>query len=72
VPIPPTTRQITEDIEERIRRGEYPPGTRLPAARELADLYGVSLSTAQRVQLLLKERGLVVGRQGDGVYVAED
>jgi hypothetical protein len=31
-----------------------------------------TLPTAQRVQLLLKERGLVVGRQGDGVYIAEE
>ncbi|MGC9669037.1 winged helix-turn-helix domain-containing protein [Planosporangium sp. 12N6] len=62
---------MADDIAERIRLGEYPPGTKLPPARELADLYGVSLSTAQRVQLILKERGLTVGRQGDGVYVAE-
>ncbi|GAA1821415.1 winged helix-turn-helix transcriptional regulator [Planosporangium flavigriseum] len=71
MPIPPTARQMADDIAERIRRGEYSPGTKLPPARELADLYAVSLSTAQRVQLILKERGLVVGRQGDGVYVAE-
>jgi DNA-binding GntR family transcriptional regulator len=45
---------------------------KLSPARELAELYGVSLSTAQRVQLILKERGLIVGRQGDGVYVAEE
>jgi DNA-binding GntR family transcriptional regulator len=63
---------LAEDIAERIRRGEYLPGTKLPPARELAELYAVSLSTAQRVQLILKERGLIVGRQGDGVYVADE
>jgi hypothetical protein len=29
------------------------------------------MATAQRVMLILKERGVVVGRQGDAVYVAE-
>jgi GntR family transcriptional regulator len=71
VPIPPTAREIADDIADRITSGEYPAGSKLPPARELADLYGVSLSTAQRVQLLLKERGLAIGRQGDAVYVAE-
>jgi GntR family transcriptional regulator len=69
LPIPPTTREIAEDITDRIRGGEYPPGTKLPPAREIAELYGVSMATAQRVMLILKERGVVVGRQGDGVYV---
>jgi GntR family transcriptional regulator len=71
LPIPPTTREIAEDITDRIRGGEYPPGTKLPPAREVAGLYGVSMATAQRVMLILKERGVVVGRQGDAVYVAE-
>lgn len=65
-----TGKEVLADLTERIRKGEYPPGSKLPSAREVADLYGVSVSTAQRVFTLLQERGLVVGQQGRGVYVA--
>ena len=57
------------DLTERIKKGEYPPGTKLPSARELGDLYDVSPSTVQRILALLQERGMVVGQQGRGVYV---
>lgn len=69
--IPMTGSEIVADLTERIRNGQYPPGTKLPSARELADLYEVSVSTIQRVVALLQERGLVVGQQGRGVYVAQ-
>jgi GntR family transcriptional regulator len=69
--IPMSAVQIADDIAERIRRGEYPPATKLPSGPELADLYDTSLSTAHRVFLILRERGVVVGRQGKGVYVNE-
>jgi DNA-binding GntR family transcriptional regulator len=62
---------MADDIAERIRRGGSTRPERSCRPRELAEPYVVSLSTAQRVQLILKERGLIVGRQGDGVYVAE-
>lgn len=65
-----TAREIADDIAERIRKREYEPGAKLPTGPELADLYDVSVSSAARVYLILKERGLVVGRQGKGVYVA--
>jgi GntR family transcriptional regulator len=64
-----TGAQVLADITERIKTGEYPPNTKLPSASQLADLYGVSPSTVQRVLALLQERGVVVGQQGRGVYV---
>jgi len=67
-----TANQIVDDMEARIRSGEYPPGTRLPSARDLAVLYGIGMSTANKVYLILKTKGLVVGVPGVGVYVAED
>lgn len=67
--IPPTVREIAADLTDRIKSGEYPPGTRLPPARELADLYGVSVASVQRATTLLHERGLTIGRPGLGVYV---
>ena len=62
---------MATDLEDRIRSGEYPPGERLPSYKELGELYGVSLTTAQRAIGILQERGLVEGIQGRGLYVAE-
>ncbi len=71
MPIPMSSRQIADDLSDRIRAGEYPPGSRLPSRRELAELYSVSVSSIQRAQELVKDRGLVVGSPGRGVYVVE-
>lgn len=56
-------------MAERIEAGEYPPGSRLPTYRELADLYSVSYATAQRAIGTLRDRGIVRGQQGRGVFV---
>ncbi|WP_330438845.1 winged helix-turn-helix domain-containing protein [Micromonospora sp. NBC_00821] len=72
MPIPMSSRQIADDVSDRIRAGEYPAGSRLPTLRELAELYSVSVSTIQRALELTRDRGLTVGRAGSGVYVAED
>lgn len=69
--IPLSTSAIADDLTERVRRGEYEPGSKLPTGPELAALYDISVSGAARVYLILKERGVAVGRQGKGVYVAE-
>jgi len=66
-----TAEQIAADLTERIRRGEYKPGTQLPPYRVIADLYDVSFSTIARVMTLLRERKVVVGIPGRGVFVPE-
>lgn len=72
MPIPPTMDELLSDLAERIGRGEYPPGTKIPSGRELADHYDVSTATISRAVAALRERGVLVGRPGRGVYVAED
>ncbi|WP_327043165.1 winged helix-turn-helix domain-containing protein [Micromonospora ureilytica] len=52
--------------------GEYAAGERLPTYNELSDLYDVSVTTVQRAIIVLQTRGLVVGLQGRGLWVAED
>lgn len=71
MPIPMSSDQIYEDLIDRIRTGEYPPGTELPSYRELAKLYSVGRTTISVVLKRLKDAGLVVGVQGRGVFVAE-
>jgi GntR family transcriptional regulator len=64
-------RGIADDIAARIATGEYPPGSKIPSYSQLAALYSVSISTAQRAVMVLRERGHVVGAQGRGVFVRE-
>ena len=68
-----TYREIADDITDRIRRGDaaYRPGDRLPSYAGLAELYGVSISTAARAVGLLTDRGVVESVVGRGVYVAQ-
>ena len=65
-------RRIANEITEKIKSGELAPGAKLPSTRELADSYGVHISTINRVTTILKDRGVVVGHPGKGVYVAQD
>jgi 2-aminoadipate transaminase len=60
------------DIAERLGReilGSRKPGERLPGVRELALQEGISLVTARNVYALLRDKGLIVVRQGSGSFV---
>jgi GntR family transcriptional regulator / MocR family aminotransferase len=60
------------DIAERLGReimASGKPGDRLPGVRELAEQEGISLVTARNVYALLKEKGILVVRQGSGTFV---
>lgn len=64
--------QIADDLESRIHRGNYPRGSKLPSYRELAVEYQVGITTISNVIALLKDRGVVYGEQGRGVFVVEE
>jgi GntR family transcriptional regulator len=66
-----TYREIADDLHHRIQTGEYPPGSALPQNPDLGQSYGVSVSTAQRAVMLLRDRELVLGVPGRGVFVRE-
>lgn len=73
--MPPTRltyRQIADDLEDRIRRGEYQPGSRLPSYRQIGEAYSCGTTTAQSAVRELRARGLVEGRQGVAVFVVDD
>lgn len=72
MPIPMSAKAIADDLADRIGRGQYPPGSRLPTYHELADLYSVGETTITTVILMLKQRGVVVGAQGRGVFVPDE
>lgn len=67
-----SSEQIARDLADRIRAGEYPPGSQLPTYHALSGLYGVSEATVALVIRILRERGVVVGVPGRGVFVPEE
>lgn len=64
-------RQIADQLRALINSGEYPPGSRLPAERELAKLLGVSRASVREAMIALEVIGLVEVRVGNGVLVCE-
>lgn len=55
----------------RIFRGDFPPGTRLPAERQLASELGVDRTTLRMAVKQLGRMGLVTARHGSGVEVSD-
>jgi len=50
--------------------GELAPGDRLPTEQELASAHGVSRTVVREAVHQLRSQGVLVSRQGSGVYVA--
>jgi GntR family transcriptional regulator len=61
--------QIVADIRSAIMSGELQPGESLPPEPELAERFGVSRSTINRVLSMLRSEGLVRPQQGRGTVV---
>ena len=62
--------QIRNQLRERILSGALPPGSRLPATRDLARALGVNRTTVVTAYRALWSEGLVKGRAGGGTVVA--
>lgn len=71
--MPPRYRYevIADDLEKRIRAGEFPPGSRLPSRRELIEQYEVTEPVIDRAMLILRVKGITETLSGVGVYVRE-
>jgi DNA-binding GntR family transcriptional regulator len=62
---------VADALRDRLDAGEWLPGEQLPAARVLAEQYGVSRTTAARaVRALAAERRVTV-IQSWGTFVAD-
>lgn len=60
--------QVSDSLKERLRRGEWGPGERLPGEHELAAAYGVSRATIRSALRSLESLGLVSTRHGLGTF----
>lgn len=67
----PIYEQIRSGLTEAILRGDLAPGQTLPSIRALARDLRVSVITTTRAYNELVADGLVVSRQGRGVFVRE-
>ena len=62
---------VKASLRERIARGGWQPGVRLPSERELVQEFGCARMTVHRALRELEEIGLIERRQGSGSFVAE-
>jgi len=61
---------MERQLAESINGGRLRPGDALPSIRELGLAHGVSFAVARRALDRLKQRGLIEGQRGRGLFVA--
>ncbi len=75
LPPPPPGAQLYRWFYEQLRaailEGRLRPGARLPATRDLADIYRLSRATIVAAFEQLRSEGYVEGRPGSGTYVSQ-
>ncbi|RYF95124.1 MAG: PLP-dependent aminotransferase family protein [Caulobacteraceae bacterium] len=66
----PLHERLLAALARDIETGALPPGTRLPAQRDLAHAAGLGLGTVTRAYAAAEQRGLISARVGRGSFVA--
>lgn len=67
----PPSRQLVEQVLDRVAAGALEPGDQLPSVRALAAEALVNPNTAGKAVRELELLGVVIGRNGLGVFVSE-
>ena len=62
---------VADKITQLIHDGAYPPGSRLPGERELAEKFGVSRVTIREAEIALQALGRISIKTGSGAYVLD-
>ncbi len=62
---------VAQRIARRLEKGVYPPGTRLPGERELAEQFNVSRVTIRQALISLQALGRLEVRAGSGAHVLD-
>jgi GntR family transcriptional regulator len=62
---------VQDELKQRIDRGEFPAGARLPSEPDLAAELQVSRATLREALRAMESEGLLRRRQGSGTFVAE-
>src|SRR5713101_7649675 len=67
----PPYRAVSAALRERIDSGEWLPGEQIPSVRKIAEEYGVSIGTARRALVVLREAGLIVVTPSWGAFIPQ-
>ena len=65
------SQYVATQIKARILEGDMTPGSKLPTEQKLTQEFGVSRTVIREAISGLKQDGLLVSRQGSGVFVLE-
>ena len=68
----PIYQQIIQILQVGIAKGIYPPGSKMPAVRDLAMEAGVNPNTMQRALAELEREGLLYSVRTSGRFVTEN
>ena len=68
----PKYAQIAETLRQRIARGIWPHGSRLPGNETLAAEFSVSRVTIRQAVDLLTREGILEAQQGRGTFITGD
>ena len=63
------TAQVADLLQDAIRSGVYPVGTKLPSGKTLGQMFGVSQAVIREATERLRSKGLIDSRQGSGCMV---
>jgi GntR family transcriptional regulator len=64
--------QIADTITEKVARGEFPAGEKIPSVRELAAEMGVNPNTVMRTYSELQALNIIENQRGIGYFVNQD
>lgn len=63
--------KVANEILELIDSGVFPPGSRLPGERDLAEKFGVSRVAVREAEIALQAQGRIEIKVGSGAYVLD-
>ena len=64
--------QIAHQMAERILRGEWKPGERIPSIRDTAAELQVNQNTVMRTYAFLQDEAIISNQRGIGYFVADE
>jgi GntR family transcriptional regulator len=67
----PLYHQLADILLAKIRSGEYPPGSRIPAELKLAAAYRIGRPTVRQAIEMLVKKGFLSRKRGAGTFVRE-
>lgn len=64
-------KEIFQELEDKIKTGEFASGEKLPSENKLAQEYSVSRETIRKALVLLAEQGYIQKQQGKGSIILD-